>query len=396
MGTFGDEGVKVPTKSEQEYLIAMASHMAVAFDRIRLLAEQKENEEELKEAQRIGHLGSFEWDAKTDEARGSSEFYNIYGADPSMKAPPFSEYIKLHTPESIEILTRASDTLRNTGEPDNLDLELIRPDGSRRWVNFRAEARYDEKHNFIGVRGTVQDITKAKEVEKMRVDFLSLASHQLRTPLSGTKWLIETLEKKIPGPLTKNQEEYLEEIHGINERMTRLVSDMLTALRVESSESIIAKKIIPVEQLFSDLMFSVEAAAKSRKIVINNRASQHPVPKIESDENFLSIILSTFLSNAINYSEDGKEVVFDIVAEDGGVAFSVQDFGIGIPLEEQVHVYERFFRAMNAKMVRPEGTGLGLYIANIIADKLDGKITFTSEIGKGTTFVLHLPFENVK
>lgn len=401
MGTFGDEGVRVPTPDEEDFLIAMASHMAVGFDRIRLLAERKKteeilrrNEEQLVEAQRVGHFGSFEWDARTDTAIWSKEFYHIYGVDPSLPAPPLQDYLKLYTPESAAIMTKAVETIVKTGEAYSLDLEQVRPDGARRWIHLQGEAKYDEQHNFIGVRGTAQDITKAKEVERMRVDFLSLASHQLRTPLSGTKWLIETLEKELPGPLTTGQREYLEEIYKINERMTRLVSDMLVALRVDSSESVLVKKPISIPQLFDDLMLSVKAAAASRKITIRSRTSEHSLPQVESDMNFLSIILGALMANAINYSPEGAEIVFDVNEEENGAVLSVQDFGIGIPQEEQAHIFERFFRAVNAKMIRPEGTGLGLYIAKMIAEKLGGTVTFTSEPGKGSTFSLHIPNHN--
>jgi len=395
MGTFGDEGVRVPTPEEEAFLIAMASHIAVGFDRVRLLKEREKNEQELMEAQRIGRFGNFEWDMKTNVAVWSPEFYHIYGLDPSHPAPSSDEYLKLHTTESAETMKKAIESIIKTGESYSLDLEHVRPDGTKGWVNLHGEARYDAHHNFIGARGTVQDITKAKEVERMRVDFLSLASHQLRTPLSGTKWLIETLEKGIPGPLTTGQKEYLEEIYKINERMTRLVSDMLIALRVDSSESVFTKRPISISQLFDDLMLSVKAAAASRNITIRSKAGEHPIPQIESDMNFLSIILGALIANAINYSPDGAEIVFDVSEEENGAVLSIQDFGIGIPEDEQPHLFERFFRAVNAKMIRPEGTGLGLYIAKMIAEKLGGTISFVSEQGKGSTFSLHIPNHNL-
>ncbi len=248
-----------------------------------------------------------------------------------------------------------------------------------------------KNNNLIGFVGAEEDITKEKEMEKLRTDFLSLASHQLRTPLSGTKWLIETLNQNILGPVTKKQKEYLDQIYQINERMIKLVFDMLNVLSLESSGAAARKEEVSMLRLYDEVTLMMEPAAKSKEVTLRNALRDHKEITIDTDIQMLRNILECFVSNAINYSSSGQEVVLDAEEEEAASIFSVRDSGIGIPREEQKLIFGRFYRASNAKMFKPEGTGLGLYIASMLTEKIGGEVSFESEEGKGSTFYLRIP-----
>lgn len=360
-------------------------------DRKRAEEAVHKSETELKEAQRIGRLGSWSWDMKTDTIKWSDEYYNLIGFDPTQPPPNYENHLKAYTPESAALLDAAVKRNIQTGEPYELDLEIANPKTSTRWITARSETLRDADGKIVGLRGTAQDVTQLKEVEKLRLDFLMLASHQLRTPLSGTKWLVETLRAHILGPLSAAQEKYVDYLYRINERMVRLVSDMLLALRLESGEAAQLGTQISMAKLSADLILTTGAAAASRNIKIVNKTKEHVVDDIVSNQNYLNIILGSFLSNAINYSSPKQEIIFDATEDRDGITFTVQDFGIGIAQEEQAHIFERFYRATNAKKIKPEGTGLGLYIAKMLAQKLEGTVGFTSVEGSGSTFSLRIP-----
>ena len=234
------------------------------------------------------------------------------------------------------------------------------------------------------------DITKEKELERIRMDFLSLASHQLRTPLSGTKWLIETMYSGVLSKMTKKQREYLDDVYKINEQMIKLVSDILSTLRLESETALVKKEKISVASLFKDVLIIVTAAAKGRKVTLQSPLN-HQLLTIETDPEILKSILGCFLSNAIDYSMPGQKVILDVKEEPGAVVFSVRDFGIGIPKKEQDRMFERFYRASNAKTLKPTGTGLGLNIARMLAQKIGAEISFESQENKGSVFYLRIP-----
>jgi PAS domain S-box-containing protein len=245
--------------------------------------------------------------------------------------------------------------------------------------------------NMIGAIEIFRDITKEKEIEKMRTDFLALASHQLRTPLSGTKWLIETIQRGIIGEVNERQKEYLNNLYQINERMIELVSDMLNVLLLESGALQVKKQDMSVSKIYGELLVMMEPVSRTRGVALRNAFTDNETLLVQSDAQALRSILENLVGNAINYSQGGQEVVFDAKEELNTVVFSVKDSGIGIPKEEQKKIFERFYRASNAKESRPDGTGLGLYTAFLLAKKIGGNISFTSEEGEGSTFYLRVP-----
>jgi PAS domain S-box-containing protein len=252
------------------------------------------------------------------------------------------------------------------------------------------------ENKIIGAVDIFRDMTKEKEQEKLRTDFLSLASHQLRTPLSGTKWLIETIQRKILGAVNPKQKKYLDQIYQVNERMIQLVSEMLGVLRLESESGPIKKETVFISNLYKDISVSMMAAAKSRKIILQSNLKNHKDVAFQTNQEIVKSILECFISNAINYSNPGQEVILDVQEEKAAVVFSVKDNGIGVPEEEQKKLFERFYRASNAKAFKPGGSGLGLSIAKMLAEKIGGKISFESKENKGTTFYLRLPKVNDK
>jgi signal transduction histidine kinase len=316
--------------------------------------------------------------------------------DENGKVMPFKERI-LSKVLSGKILTT---TTTSTGVNAGRCIEklptfyYIRKDKSRFPVSsVISPVLFDKK--ITGAVEVFQDITKEKELEQIRMDFLSLASHQLRTPLSGTKWLIETMRKGILGEVTKKQREYLDNIYKINEQMIKLVFDILSTLRLESEEAIVKKEKILATDIFNDILILAAAAAKEGGVELCG-PSNHRELVVETDPEILKSIIGIFLSNSVNYSMPGQKVILNIKEEPEAVVFFVRDFGIGIPKNEQKRIFERFYRASNAKNLKPTGTGLGINISKMLAEKIGAEISFESEENKGSTFYLRVPKKSNK
>lgn len=288
-----------------------------------------------------------------------------------------------------EFVSRAIET-KTIQEMSN-HTALVDKAGNKIPVADSAAPLFDKDGEVIGCVVVFRDVTKERNIEKAKTDFLSLASHQLRTPLSGTKWLIETVQRGITGKMTRQQKEYLEQIYNINEQMIKLVFDILNVLRLESGAAVAQKEAIPVSKLYDNLVLMMEPAAKSRGVILKNILKNHKEVTVETDMLMLQNILESFVSNAISYSSPGQEVILGADDEVAAVIFFVKDSGIGIPKEEQERIREKFYRASNAKEFRPNGTGLGLYTASMLAEKIGAKISFESEKGKGSIFSLRVP-----
>ncbi len=266
------------------------------------------------------------------------------------------------------------------------EIKNRRKDGREYFADLYISPIFDANNNVKFFVGIERDITREKELEKLRVDFLALASHQLCTPLSGIKWLIDTLNRTILGPVTPKQKEYLRQIYRVNERMIKLVFDMLNALRLDSGDAVAKREKLSVADLYGETLVMMEPVAKDRGVVLRNAADKRAGMMMETDALMLRSIIECFVSNAIQYSSGGQEVVLDAQEDAAGITLSVQDSGIGIPAEEREKIFERFYRASNAKKMRPDGTGLGLYIAAMLAKSIGAAITFASEDGRGSSF----------
>ncbi len=265
--------------------------------------------------------------------------------------------------------------------------------GKRVPVNDSAAPVRDAHGNVTGVVVVFRDVTKEHELENIKLEFLSLASHQLRTPLSGIKWLIETLDAEKIGPLTKEQKEYVHFILKNNDRMIKLVNDLLSVIRLEGDTPSVNASAFTLKELLDEIYEGLHFVAEREGLVFTIEVPGEI--QMTSDRVLLKTILDVFVSNAINYSKKGGRILLVAKPEGEFVQFSVSDDGIGIPREERKKLFAKFYRASNAKAVRPEGTGLGLYVSKFLADIVGGVIQVESEEGKGSIFRLTVPFRAV-
>jgi PAS domain S-box-containing protein len=251
-----------------------------------------------------------------------------------------------------------------------------------------------------------RDITKEKEIDKAKTEFVSLASHQLRTPLTAINWYVEMLQSGDAGKLNKTQGKYLEEIYQGSGRMIKLVNDLLNISRIETGRLKVEPEPTDLVSFISDIVQEIWpwSATLHREVVFEKPEG---LPKIAIDKTLIRQVVHNMITNAVRYSPASKNPVkVELEKKDDGYVISVLDEGIGIPKEAQGKIFGKFFRADNAREVEGEGSGIGLYICKSIVDMTGGKIWFKSptafkkvdgvEIGYGTTFYLSVPVFGMK
>jgi len=246
---------------------------------------------------------------------------------------------------------------------------------------------------FVGIE---RDITKEKEVERAKDEFMSLASHQLRTPPSIISWYTETLQSGELGPTNEKQTAYLAEIYKANQRMIAVINSLLNISRIEMGTFSIAPKEIDIREVIDETIKELESRF-DRKAEIKKDYDARLGP-FKMDQNIIQIIIDNLLSNSFKYSPpENTKIEIAIKIENDFLLLSVKDNGIGIPLKDRGRVFEKLFRSDNAVSANPDGTGLGLYmIKRMIVDGLGGKIWFDSEEDKGSTFYVSLPSSGMK
>lgn len=250
----------------------------------------------------------------------------------------------------------------------------------------------NEVEFFVAIE---RDITKEKQIDKAKTEFVSLASHQLRTPLSSVKWYSEILLAGDAGKLSVAQEQYLREVYQSNERMIDLVNSLLNVSRIDMGTLAIKIEPVDLRQLTDSVL--AETIAMIKKKAINIKTVYDPkLATLPADSKLMRIVIQNLISNAIKYTPEKGAVEIKIGQDKTNINFSIKDNGFGIPEADQAKIFSKLFRAENVKEKETEGTGLGLYLVKAVVAYADGKIWFESIENKGTTFFVQLPLEGMK
>ncbi len=246
---------------------------------------------------------------------------------------------------------------------------------------------------YYGVMKIFYDLTRENRIDRMKSEFISVAAHQLRTPLSAIKWSIDIVLKEAGKKIGKDNVDLLMKSYKSNERMIALVNDLLNVSRIEEGRFGYVMKKYNFKEIVDSIMGEVGAIAKERRIKIKIN-SPKVLPNVEVDKDKILMVLQNLLDNAIKYSKKNGIVKVNVKKVKNNIQVTIKDDGIGIPKKEQEKLFKKFFRAENVIKMETEGTGLGLFIARNIIHKHGGEISFQSEEGKGTEFTFTIPIKN--
>lgn len=247
----------------------------------------------------------------------------------------------------------------------------------------------------IGAVDVFRDVTHEKAVDRAKTEFISLASHQLRTPLTAIKWAAEMLLANEGAKTDTSQRENIATIRDANERMINLVNNLLNISRLEMGRLTIEPEEVDITKLINENVKELDQQIKTKNQTISVNISPE-LTHVFTDPDLLENVYINLIGNAVKYTPENGAIKVQVEKKDGTFLSTISDTGYGIPKEEQTKVFSRFYRGTNVVRKDTDGNGLGLYLVKQIIDAMHGKIWFESEIDKGTTFYVELPISGLE
>lgn len=371
------------SENDKQFLAKLAGQSAEVFTQLRKVVEsQKGKMERIIEDMPDGVIM---YDRDED-----SILYN-FAADIIISDAGISSISKHELESLFEI--RFEDFYNEIGKSDKTlikELKLTDKNNKSIVLDAHVACLSDPDGMPQGVLMVLRDVTKEREIERLKSEFLSNVSHELRTPSAILKEFTAILKDEIAGPTTESQSEYLQIMSNNIDRLLRLIDNLLNMSRMEANMLRLRKIKFKPDIVLRNIVkgMNVRYAASDMRI---EEEIQDDMPEIYADPDALTQIVINCLDNSLKFSEPGSKVILRSEIKNSNIFISIQDFGKGIPKKDINKIFSRFYRGENKDEVRKEGSGLGLSIVKEFVKLHKGTIKVESELNKGTTFLITIP-----
>ena len=369
--------------------------IALAADFIISLLHEKQQQandhlNNLLTAQEIAKLGSWEWDIKRDNVTWSPELHKLFGTQPSAAKLTYDSYLELIHPDDVEVIDKTITTAYKKKTNFKADHRTVMPDGSIKYIHSQGRALLDSHGEVIKMAGTAQDVTEMHTLDIAKRDFISLASHQLRTPASGVKAFLSILLEGHTGKLTKRQHEFVAKANDANNRQLEIIESLLSLASIQSGKIILRKEPVDLRTIFNRSLAEHQPALRVKKQRLTIHKSKQAL-YLNADPTYIQMAIDNLLSNAIKYTPDKGRVTVTSWGTATSAYLEVADTGIGIAKKDLPALFQKFSRLHDPASKTVEGSGLGLYLVKAIVELHGGTITVRSQVGTGSRFRIKLP-----
>jgi len=317
----------------------------------------------------------------------SPQMVTIFGHPPETEISLSFIRNQVHPDDMQHVVLKAYYEALKTGLYE-YEVRIFWPDESLHWIRTKGMVQFNDKGQPERMLGTIVDITESKRDEIRKNDFIAMASHELKTPLTSLKAYIQLLEVKLTGVMTDPfvGNSLTKALNQVN-KMTALIHSFLDLSNIEPGKLQLKKQVFGINKLVQDVISESRVIAGSHNLKFESKESVD----VNADKEKIGQVISNFISNAIKYSPKGSTVTLAVETAGSNVQVSVTDEGIGIKPKDQEKIFQRFYRVDDDDMKHISGFGIGLYLSSEIIHRHRGKIDVKSTEGKGSTFSFSLP-----
>ena len=339
----------------------------------------------------------YELNIETQTALWNEALFTQYGYDPDQSVLPLSWWAQhVHPDDALRVQDEISEWFEGDDETWHSEYRFQKADGTYVNVRDRGVVQRNERGEPVRVIGSLLDITRQKQLDSAKDEFISLVSHQLRTPLTAIRLYSEMLSNDLFGELDDKQREPVQHITDAAIRLIDLVGTILDISKLESGHMVAEPTPANINELLQMHISEVMPLADHKNI----KVIFHPddsVGDVSVDVLIFGQVIHNLLTNSIRYTRSGNGLVEVVFARnENGYILTVKDNGIGIPESAHSSIFNRFFRASNAVSVEEQGTGLGLYMIKLMIESAGCDVWFESHVDHGTTFFVQLPSDGMR
>ncbi|MGV3510335.1 MAG: PAS domain-containing sensor histidine kinase [Sphingobacteriaceae bacterium] len=351
-------------------------------DKVNARKRIQDSEERARLAVEAAEIGTFDVDLLTGKVLTSDRFNNIFGFNQSVS---WDKYISLIHPDDLEARNEAHKAALKTGVLF-YEIRIIWPDKSIRWIRAQGKAYFNNEGKANRMLGTILDITDYKRLQQQKDDFISVASHELKTPMTSIKASMQLLDRLIKSdPNSQKVPLFMDKVNYNLAKMQQLVESLLNVSKISSGQLGLQKTIFNVADMINDCCDHVRMMGEYELKVTGDISIDIFADKYKIDQ-----VVVNLVNNSIKYAPESKTIVLNVSEDEAWVKVAVIDSGPGIPASKIPHLFERYYR-VDSSGFQYSGLGLGLYISADIIERHGGKIGVESREGEGSTFWFTLP-----
>lgn len=351
--------------------------------------ELQRSKERLTLAQKAGNVGTFEWLLDDDKLIWTPELEALYGFPMGGFKGTCKEWENRMHPDDIDPVMQALKASIKNGTQFYKEFRIIVPKKGERWLLGKGDVYFDDNGKPIRMVGVNIDITQRKAFERQKDDFLGIASHELKTPVTSIKAYTQVLESIFRKKGDEKAANQLAKMDMQVDKLTNLIADLLDVTKIQSGKLLFHEEVFALNELVNEVVEEIQRTTDNHAIIKKIAEDR----KIFGDRERIGQVITNLITNAIKYSPRADKIIVHTQTDDKNVILKVQDFGVGIPKEKQNKVFEQFFRVSGPKQNTFPGLGLGLYISSEIIKREGGTIWFESEEKKGSIFSFSLPIK---